>query len=152
MKFKKGDRVHHTLADVDGTVVGHREGFSNDLVVQWDGGWDQLCHSGNCVPEAESPTTESPRAELLAEAKALVTGDRNNQYGPPTQDFARTAEFWNVMFSNKLKDGERFTSTDVGLAMVLLKMSRLVWQKKRDSFADLAGYSACSYECSVEQQ
>ena len=34
----------------------------------------------------------SPRESVLREATALITGDRNNFYGPPTQDFKRSAD------------------------------------------------------------
>jgi len=34
----------------------------------------------------------NPRTRILTEADRLINGDRNNQYGEPHQDFARTAQ------------------------------------------------------------
>lgn len=96
----------------------------------------------------------SPRAELLREAERLVTGDRNNQYGPPTQDFDRTAAILTGMGLRMVADeGDEISVTEleghhVALIMAALKLSRLCWQAdKRDSWADLAGYAACGWEC-----
>jgi len=84
------------------------------------------------------------RQQLLREAETLVTGDRNNAYGPPTQDFQRTADLWTIYL-----DGRRIIEAhDVAIMMSLLKISRLSWDPtKRDSWVDLAGYAACGYEC-----
>ena len=85
-----------------------------------------------------------PRAELLDEAKALVCGDRNATYGPPTQDFDRVAAMWSILFDRE------FTSHEVAMAMVCLKLSRLVHSAgKRDNWTDMAGYAACGYECTL---
>jgi len=84
------------------------------------------------------------RQALLGEAIRLVTGDRNNQYGPPTQDFDRTAILWSAYL-----DGRRILQAhDVAAMMILLKLSRISWDpKNRDSWTDIAGYAACGYEC-----
>jgi Domain of unknown function (DUF6378) len=90
----------------------------------------------------------SPRASALDEARALVTGDRNNTYGPPTQDFDRTAAMASG-FGFRV-NGEPLKGHHVAIFMILLKMSRLMWTPgKRDSWVDTAGYAACGYECAV---
>jgi hypothetical protein len=91
----------------------------------------------------------SPRAEVLDEAKRLICGDRNAAYGPPTQDFDRTAAILNAMGYRNCSHGERaLVGSDVALVMACLKLSRLAWQReKRDSWVDLAGYAACGMEC-----
>jgi hypothetical protein len=91
----------------------------------------------------------SPRESALEEAKQLITGDRNNQYGPPTQDFKRTADMANAFgFS---VNGEPLQAHHVAIFMMMLKTSRLAWSpQKRDSWIDAAGYSGCGYECAVE--
>ena len=48
------------------------------------------------APQATGATL-LPRSDMLHEANRLITGDRNNQYGPPTQDFARTAALLNAL-------------------------------------------------------
>ena len=84
------------------------------------------------------------RQQLLHDAEKLITGDRNNAYGPPTQDFDRTAIMWTAYL-----DGKRILDAhDVAAMMILLKLSRISWQAdNRDSWTDIAGYSACGYEC-----
>lgn len=92
-------------------------------------------------------STDRPtyKADLLDEAKRLVCGDRNAQYGDPTQDFDRVAAMWTALF------GRTFTNHEVAMAMACLKLSRLTHSPdKADSWADLAGYAACGYECTVE--
>jgi hypothetical protein len=91
---------------------------------------------------------DSPRASALDEARQLITGDRNNQYGPPTQDFERTAGMANAFgfrVNSNLLQGH-----DVAIFMMMLKISRLAWSPgKRDSWVDAAGYAGCGYECAV---
>lgn len=97
-----------------------------------------------------SPEAQSPRADALSEATALITGDRNNSYGPPTADFSRTAAMataWGFSAHGKPLQGHH-----VAVFMILLKMSRLAWTPaKRDSWVDTAGYAGCGYECAVEE-
>lgn len=94
--------------------------------------------------------SSSPRASVLEEATQLITGDRNNAYGPPTQDFQRTANMASA-FGFQV-NGEPLKSHHVAILMVLLKMSRLAWTPtKRDSWVDTAGYAGCGYECAVEE-
>jgi hypothetical protein len=100
------------------------------------------------APSQEAP---SPRAEALDEAKALITGDRNNAYGPPTSDFKRTASMANG-FGFQV-NGKPLDSHHVAIFMILLKMSRLAWTStKRDSWIDAAGYAGCGLECSLEDE
>jgi hypothetical protein len=84
------------------------------------------------------------RRALLTEATRLITDERNNQYGPPTQDFDRTAIMWTAYL-----DGRRILEAhDVAAMMIILKLSRISWDPtNRDSWVDIAGYSACGYEC-----
>lgn len=86
--------------------------------------------------------TEFIRAGVLDEARGLITGDRNAQYGDPIQDFRRTAELWSTYLGISLQP------YDVAAMMALLKLSRIRWSpEKRDSWVDLAGYAACGMEC-----
>lgn len=92
-----------------------------------------------------------PRASACDEAKQLITGDRNNQYGPPTQDFKRTAAMANG-FGFQV-NGEPLKAHHVAIFMMLLKTSRLAWTPaKRDSWVDGIGYAGCGYECAVEEE
>lgn len=94
---------------------------------------------------------DSPRALILREAERLIMGDRNNQYGPPTQDFDRTAAILNAMGYRAI-GGRKLQPHDVALVVMAVKMSRLAWMpEKQDSWADMAGYVGCGWECVVEE-
>lgn len=101
-------------------------------------------------------TNTSPRAAALDEAKQLVTGDRNNQYGPPTQDFQRTASLLNALgYARVDAEGnvQDIKPSDVAIIIAQVKVSRLMHSRgKRDSWVDLAGYAGCGYECAVEEE
>jgi hypothetical protein len=161
MVFKVGDRVKTTtgfVGEVESLVDGH------GIYVRYDDGYDLggpwHIHELTLLQEEEvvSPReallrgAPSPREELLLGAIEAVTKQRNNQYGPPTQDFDRTAGLWNYLFGGKGSTGEAFTAHDVAMAMAALKLSRLTWDPtNQDSWLDLAGYAACGYEC-VEKE
>jgi hypothetical protein len=88
-----------------------------------------------------------PKAEdVLEEALRLTTGDRQNSYGPPTQDFARTAAMWAVILECTV------TAKQVALCMIALKISRATWAKKRDNWTDIAGYARCGFLCEEDEK
>jgi hypothetical protein len=98
-------------------------------------------------PSTTDDNLESLRKSLLDEVASLVLGDRNAAYGPPHQDFARTAAMLTEMWRHKLRDKELIHAHDVAELMIVLKLSRLQWSPgKRDSWVDIAGYAACGYE------
>lgn len=111
-----------------------------------DAGW-----AFNAIAPPTLEDSESPRGSALDEARQLITGDRNNAYGPPTQDFRRTADMANA-FGFRV-NGEPLKGHHVAIFMMLLKTSRLAWTPgKRDSWVDSAGYAGCGYECAVEEE
>lgn|GEM_PF-575578 len=85
--------------------------------------------------------------DILAEASRITRGSRQAQYGPPDEDFRRTAGMWSALFAAKLKEGVTFEPRDVALAMILLKTSRETHQRKRDNWVDIAGYASCGSRC-----
>lgn len=88
-----------------------------------------------------------PRSEVIREADRLINSDRNNQYGPPTQDFERTAAILNAM-GYRRPGGHKLLAHDVAILVMAVKLSRIVWQPdKRDSWTDTIGYAACGWEC-----
>lgn len=83
------------------------------------------------------------REEILADAAALVTGDREKTYGPPDENFARIATGWSVIL------GIDVTPDQVALCMAWLKIARLVNDPEhRDSYVDGAAYMALAGELS----
>lgn len=90
-----------------------------------------------------SPPSES----ILDEAKKLVCGDRQASYGPPDQDFRRTADMINGLFKDYLKEDCEFQPKDIAAIMILIKLSRNRHQNKRDNPVDIAGYAHCMNVC-----
>ena len=78
------------------------------------------------------------RVSILLEANGLVHGERQESYGHPRDDFARTATLASTILAKKLK--EPLTPEDVALFMVCVKLSRQVNAPKRDNLVDAAGY------------
>ena len=106
---------------------------------------------------------ENVRKRVLDSADELVNGDRNVSYGDPTEDFKRTAAYWNLHLNGVLSrkmggtgvpDSVKWVledlldTWDVAIMMNLLKTSRLAWSPtKEDHWIDTAGYAACGAEC-----
>ena len=92
--------------------------------------------------ETDTPTdTPTTRAEILDAAKAIVTGDREKQYGSPEDNFAVIAEFWTTYI------GHPISSEDVAIMMALLKIARIrSGNYKADSFVDGVGYLSLAAE------
>src|SRR5690242_5233216 len=106
--------------------------------------------------EQEPESELSPREQSLRRAIGYVCGDRNASYGPPTQDFERTAALWTALgfriVQHEGAEPQPIRAHHIAQAMILLKQSRLVWQPgKADSWDDTSGYAACGHECAVEE-
>ena len=122
-----------------------------DEIERWSQEDDIIAASNNeNIAEINLPPSESDRADVLLDAAKLITGDRNASYGPPTQDFKRTADMWTALLQYKLKPDERIKPKDVAWMMIMLKASRAQHSNKRDNYVDAAGYAGCGYECAVE--
>lgn len=81
------------------------------------------------------------REELLEDASAAISGERNLEYGEPSDDFRRIADLWTTFF------GFTFEPAHVAAALILMKCSRLAHcNTKRDTWLDIAGYAACGFE------
>lgn len=93
--------------------------------------------------------TESPREAVLHTAEEAVMKQRNNVYGPPTQDFDKIAKAVSVLgFSF---DGGPVQSHNVAQFLIVMKLSRTTWSPTHfDSWVDIAGYASCGYECAAE--
>lgn len=76
---------------------------------------------------------------VLREAQRLVHGARQEDYGHPADDFARTAEMWTGLWREQLI--EPLTAADVPMAMICLKLSREQNRPKRDNRTDICGYA-----------
>lgn len=93
-----------------------------------------------------------PKPEtILQEAQRLVHGDRNKDYGHPLDDFSRTALMATGMLKDKLRLGCQITAEEIGLLMVLVKVSRQINKPKRDNLVDMAGYAETVHMCVTER-
>lgn len=107
--------------------------------------------------------TPSVRERVLTTATALVTGDRNNSYGPPTQDFRRSADAMTAYGYRHTQLGATdpdcptcgarpLKPYDTAIAVDCVKTSRIMWSPaKLDHWIDKAGYSGCGAECASEE-
>ncbi|HYS44600.1 MAG TPA: DUF6378 domain-containing protein [Geobacteraceae bacterium] len=122
------------------------------MLAEYDSGSNGTAAGPHVFRETDGPEfSASPRVSVIDEARQLITGDRNNAYGPPTQDFMRTAALASA-FGFQV-NGKPVRSYQVAIFMELLKISRLAWTPgKRDSWADTIGYAACGYECAVTEE
>ena len=77
--------------------------------------------------------------DILDEAKALTSGNRQTDYGKATESFERIAAFWRIYLEHSI------TGKDVAMMMLLLKISRSLTSDKRDTFVDMAGYVQLGY-------
>jgi len=93
--------------------------------------------------------TLTKREEILNEAAKLITSDRQEQYGPPEENFQNIADAWNIQLKKKLK--EPLTPADVAIAMALLKIVRNIAGYKEDSAIDGAAYLALYAELSSKE-
>ena len=78
--------------------------------------------------------------ELLDEAKKLIGGDRQQEYGDKVKNHQNIADLWSVFLEKKI------TPHDVAICMALVKVARLMNQHKKDSYIDMAAYAAIAGE------
>jgi hypothetical protein len=78
---------------------------------------------------------------ILSEAKRLVHGDRNEQYGPPNEDFTCAAKMISAYISRKHGVRLELTAEDLPAIMICVKLSRLAHAYKKDTACDIAGYA-----------
>jgi len=89
------------------------------------------------------------RAEILDKAKEMVTGQREQDYGSPEDNFNIIAEYWMTYLDAvfKARDTVELTADDVANMMCLFKLARITTGTgTADSYINLAGYAACGGE------
>lgn len=85
------------------------------------------------------------RAEILDKAKEQITGQREQDYGKPEDNFQMIANLWRMYL------GHDVSAIDVAMMMALLKIARIrCGGGSGDSYTDLAGYAACAGEIAGE--
>lgn len=80
-----------------------------------------------------------PGEDHMAEANALVNGDRLAAYGSPKPAYDAMAATWTGLLHHKLK--EPLTAEDVVILLTGMKLTREARKHKRDNIVDLHGYA-----------
>ena len=80
------------------------------------------------------------REEILDTAKKIVSGERQQSYGKPEDNFRLIADLWSCFL------GKEITPLEVPQMMILLKLARTRGKDNKDNYVDIAGYSACAGE------
>jgi hypothetical protein len=76
-------------------------------------------------------------AELLHDTADLIDGEKAKAYGEPEDSFNDIAGYWSRYL------GVNITAFDVGIMMILMKVSRGGRTRfKKDNLVDIAGYAA----------
>jgi hypothetical protein len=88
------------------------------------------------------------RAEILEEAKKIVTVDRAAVHGEAEDNFARIANGWTWWLTNR--QAGPLDQYDVACMMAIFKLARMMGNKThQDNAVDLAGYGAIAGELST---
>ena len=83
------------------------------------------------------------RKDILDAAEKIVTGERQQTYGEPEDNFETIAQMWEAYL------GVPISAMDVSMMMVLLKVARVSGRPDLttiDNFIDICGYAACGGE------
>ncbi len=90
---------------------------------------------------AELSPTDGADDSILLEAERLTSGDRQDDYGHPRDDFEKAAHMWTAILTNKLRPDEKIDAREVPLCMIAVKLARQSHRHKRDNLVDIAGYA-----------
>lgn len=83
------------------------------------------------------------RKDILDAAEKIVTGERQQTYGEPEDNFGMIAQMWEAYLRIPI------SAMDVSMMMVLLKVARVSGSTDRtslDNFVDICGYASCGGE------
>lgn len=86
------------------------------------------------------------RPEILDEAKKIVCGEREQQYGGPEDNFKLIARLWSEYIAALYSQGKNLGPAEVADMMILLKVARNTTGAKLDNWIDICGYAACGGE------
>lgn len=101
---------------------------------------DVITYTGQ--PEEEPVIVPNTLGDVLDEAKKIINGQRQNEYGTPEDSFQRIADYWNTYLRHKCDLDANLTSSDVAMLMILFKIAREEHSHKTDNAVDIAGYAA----------
>jgi hypothetical protein len=96
--------------------------------------------------------TTPERVNILTEASSLITGQRQEDYGTPEENFQRMADYANIHFKKNLENNIPFAPRQMAEYMILLKMARTVNSPTRDSYVDIGGYAGIAGELALAEK
>lgn len=115
------------------------------IYLEQDGYWptpDDGTFDGHMPKTAKQENYINAKGDILNAAIQHVCGERDKSYGPAYVHHGKLAAAANAIF------GTKFTAADIGKLWILDKIIRsLESPHKRDHYEDIAGYSACAWEC-----
>ena len=87
------------------------------------------------------------RDEILNTAVDIVCGQREQEYGPPDDNFTTIAALWSDYLGYSALNAK-----DVAIMMILFKVGRLsTGAGSADTWVDIAGYAACGGEIATKE-
>ena len=84
---------------------------------------------------------------VLDEAKFIVAGKRQNDYGSPAENHGCTATMWSAYLYRRFGLEACITGRDVCLMNILQKVSRDANSPQHDNAVDIAGYAENAEAC-----
>jgi hypothetical protein len=81
---------------------------------------------------------------MLEQADAIISGDRQRDYGDKLQNFSQIAMLWQGTLATVLAPNAAITPELVAMCMIQVKLARLAKSPDHfDSLMDVAGYAGC---------
>jgi hypothetical protein len=79
--------------------------------------------------------------------------DRQNDYGDAKESHENIAKLWNAYLERKKFSApfDNIDAVDVAVMMSLMKISRLAYKRKHDSFVDFAAYADFTLQFSGDE-
>lgn len=84
---------------------------------------------------------EHGKESILDEAKRITSGDRQKDYGHPSENFKKIADLWNTYLLNRKYPDSTISTEDIAWMMVLLKIARDQNRPTKDNLLDAIGYT-----------
>ena len=86
------------------------------------------------------------RGKVLDDAKAVINGERQNQYGDPEDSFRMVSNFWSDYL------GIDVSPRQAAEMMVLLKIARQrTGRGKWDNYVDMCGYASLAADIAEKE-